>query len=439
MAIRLEKAVIRGEVSNEIRGHVTGRIWLAGRAEPLILRLRGNCLRDLAGCVLTFENPAPEAMEGVDLVQSLQEGDMGDMTASRKSRLPAVGDDRLVELLEKGETVPVRLANLLFLEWFSGTNGRVVIEASDFRVEVSEPFWVMDEEQGMEQVAENRKTFHRYLDAITGMDGGEDDEEIFGEDEDEESDDEAFGNEAFGGVTGSSRQSAAQAFAEAFADELEAADDDLPLDEFQWEQELREVDRRAEAYAEACDRYRDHPQRERLIAEAMHWELDEVEEMGRHLAGVADDVDLPDRGLMVRRSEDGQEDEIAVQHPLSRRAVAFALGLQRDAEACGMLGGETGRESPVVGVIVSVIALGGKLAAALDPLEEGFALDNGFVIAMLKRAQIPLNEALHSLGAVETRRLKADAKGWIRSSREELFAIRGEILDLMKRMRTEGI
>jgi hypothetical protein len=40
---------------------------------------------------------------------------------------------------------------------------------------------------------------------------------------------------------------------------------------------------------------------------------------------------------------------------------------------------------------------------------------------------------------VETRRLKADAKGWIRSSREELFAIRGEILDLMKRMRTEGI
>ena len=38
--------------------------------------------------------------------------------------------------------------------------------------------------------------------------------------------------------------------------------DDIPLNEFEWEQELRDADRRAEAYQEAFEKYRDHPERE---------------------------------------------------------------------------------------------------------------------------------------------------------------------------------
>ena len=53
---------------NEIQGHVTGRIWLLGKAEPIELNLLGNCLRDLAGCRLKFENPVPRHDPTVTIV-----------------------------------------------------------------------------------------------------------------------------------------------------------------------------------------------------------------------------------------------------------------------------------------------------------------------------------------------------------------------------------
>ena len=433
MAIRLEKAVIRGELSNEIRGQVTGRLWLHGRKDPVILNLRGNCLRDLAGCVLTFENPQPSAIPHLDLLASLQEGVVGDMTASRKSRLPTVSDERLLELMERREPIPTRLANILCLEWFSETNGRVVIEAADFRLQVSESFWHMSRDEDAAQVLDNQRSFHRYIDAITGMDG-DDDEDEFADDEDEEPDDDAFGN-SFDAPT---PDAAGEAFAAAMeADGTSAAeDDDGPLDEFEWEQELREGDRRAEAYFEACDRYRDHPERERLIAEAMGVEMDEMEEMKNQLTGMAEGFEIADPAVLDQVREVAEDE--AAHHPLSRRAMNFALRLQRDAEAHGLLAQDSGRESPVVSVIIGVIALGGKLAAALDPMVGGYEMDSGFVIAMLKRAQVPLNEALHALSSIETRHLKRGTRAWITQARDELFALRGEILDLMNRLRAGG-
>ena len=40
---------VRGEIDNRVRGRVTGRIWFAGRTEPVELNLTGNGWRDLAG------------------------------------------------------------------------------------------------------------------------------------------------------------------------------------------------------------------------------------------------------------------------------------------------------------------------------------------------------------------------------------------------------
>ena len=68
MAIRLEKAIIRGEITNASRGRVTGWIQLVGHPEPVRLSLAGNCLRDLAGCTLKFENPEPHAEAAANLV-----------------------------------------------------------------------------------------------------------------------------------------------------------------------------------------------------------------------------------------------------------------------------------------------------------------------------------------------------------------------------------
>ena len=62
MAWRIDEAVIRGEIDNTVEGRTTGRIWLAGRDEPLILTLVGDCWRDLAGTRLRFENPCPMAV-----------------------------------------------------------------------------------------------------------------------------------------------------------------------------------------------------------------------------------------------------------------------------------------------------------------------------------------------------------------------------------------
>ena len=59
---RYHENILRGELDNTVRGRVTGRIWLAGIAEPLVLELRGDCAPDVAGCVLTFESPAPVPM-----------------------------------------------------------------------------------------------------------------------------------------------------------------------------------------------------------------------------------------------------------------------------------------------------------------------------------------------------------------------------------------
>ena len=45
-----------------------------------------------------------------------------------------------------------------------------------------------------------------------------------------------------------------------------------PLDEFEWECELREADRKAAAYQEALEKYKDTPDRDKRVAEAMGWD-----------------------------------------------------------------------------------------------------------------------------------------------------------------------
>jgi hypothetical protein len=59
MAWRIDENVICGEVDNRVKGHITGRIWFQGQAEPLVLNLKGNAHADLAGCLLKFKNTRP--------------------------------------------------------------------------------------------------------------------------------------------------------------------------------------------------------------------------------------------------------------------------------------------------------------------------------------------------------------------------------------------
>ena len=88
MAFRIHDSVQRGEIDNRVKGVVRGQIWVAGRAEPIVLELKGNAWPDLAGCRLTFTNPfKPLADPRLASLNSLQRGSIGDMTASRKVRV----------------------------------------------------------------------------------------------------------------------------------------------------------------------------------------------------------------------------------------------------------------------------------------------------------------------------------------------------------------
>ena len=133
MAWRIDEAVVSGELDNRVDGIVTGTIWLAGRSEPLQLALEGNPWRDWAGCVLRFTHDTPIA-SNLDGLTPEQIGVCGDLTVSRKVRIPP---EPVREWILKGapgrDSLP--WGNCDYLEWFSETNGRVVIESTHYRVE----------------------------------------------------------------------------------------------------------------------------------------------------------------------------------------------------------------------------------------------------------------------------------------------------------------
>ena len=178
MAHRIEGAVVWGEIDNTTEGSTTGRLWLLGRDAPVRLELEGDCWRDLAGTRLTFRNPRPHETAGI---ASLQRGLVGDMTASRKSRIPLCGPGECLERQARGEEIPAVWKNLLSLEWFSESDGRVVIESTDFDLHLSERTWSMDEDAEEAQKLANLQAMRDFLSALTAGDpaaGGADEERM---------------------------------------------------------------------------------------------------------------------------------------------------------------------------------------------------------------------------------------------------------------------
>jgi hypothetical protein len=91
MAFRIHDSVVWGEVDNRAKGIVRGRIWVQGRADPLVLELEGNALPDLAGCLLTFRNPEWRMTPEEEAQRQRQsaagmEGFMINMATQRKPR-----------------------------------------------------------------------------------------------------------------------------------------------------------------------------------------------------------------------------------------------------------------------------------------------------------------------------------------------------------------
>jgi hypothetical protein len=377
MAWRIEENVVRGEIDNRTFGRVHGKVWLTGRGDPLILELTGNCHKDLAGCRFTFTNPAPKS-DGNLAPATDQSGAVGDMTAARKVRV--IENFDYLEM-KKGKRFPEHMANCLYLEWFSHTNGRVVIESTDYQITVSEPAWRLSPDEEIRQHQANADAMRSFMERAAG----------------------------------------------ALDPREEAAYDGEPKDEFEWELFLRASDRRTTKLGELMEKYHDHPERDRLIAREMGWTW--IEEMldAEAECGAEEEPDDND-AAGYDEPETVDMDEDPIEHPLVARLVKRSGALMK-------LAGDR-RDRDLEEMVGGFIAIGPKIAGALGIVRPGRKTNNefnGLVVAKLKRALGELSRALNAANQLKQRKteLPFSIDEWV----AEMLEARQEILSLMNEFR----
>src|ERR1035437_1362939 len=234
MAFRIHDSVVRGEIDNRVKGIVRGKIWVEGRAEPVVLEFEGNAWPDLAGCLLTFTNPQkPAAHQHLDSLEPLQRGSIGDLTASRKVRVFDVPLEEAMAMYRRKEKPPEHMANCLYLEWYSVANGRVVIESADYELRISAPEWRMTPEEDEQRASQAAACLEGFMKQLT----------------------ETVEQQQRG-----------------------QKDPEEPWDEHDYEKFLKESDARTDKYMELLDKYGDSDEAEEKIAREMGWQRELTEE-----------------------------------------------------------------------------------------------------------------------------------------------------------------
>jgi hypothetical protein len=401
MAWRLHEHVLRGKIDNRARGRVRGEIWLAEINQPLVLELTGDCAPDVAGCELSFENPNPIPMTTKPPAQQ-QRGPAGDITAARKVRVFDVPIEEALAMCRRGETPPEHMANSLYLEWFSERSGRVVIESADYRLQISEPAWRFTREE----IAERERR-------IT---------------EDE------------------------TPFAIAITQDGETRE----WDEVRYEQFLRESDAATERYGRLLEKYKDHPDSERIIAREMGWTwleqaLDQKEQEKKQEPEPQDlqaDIEEQDENDFEEEIEDDElpppdpmrkgidwvrDDRGDISHPIQKRAHDALHALLEELKAAGHFPED--KDEQLADFVSGFMTVSAKLAGALGGIARGDDFfEAAMVIAWLKRVLEILNKTLAAADMVSQKRfLPAERFAYYKN---ELFAIREKILELMIQLRS---
>jgi hypothetical protein len=402
MAWRIHEHVLRGDIDNRTRGCVTGRVWLAGVEQPLLLELNGDCMPDLAGCELTFENPNAVPMSTKPPALR-QRGPVGDITAARKVRVFDVPISEAMSMIKRGETPPEHMANGVYLEWFSDSSGHVIIESADYRLKISTPSWRFTREE----IAERER---RAAEGDTP-----------------------------------------------FAIAIHSDGETHQWDEARYEQFLRESDALTEKYGRLLEKYGDDPESERIIAREMGWKWleealadetahevsdEKIDESGEDEEDEEDDDneiadEIESYGLPppdpLREGIDWVRDERGrICHPIKKRADVALHALLNELRTAGHFPDcDDEQLGQFVGDFMTVTA---KLAGALGGVARGDEfLEAGLVIAWLKRLLEILNRTLAaSEGLAGKSFLSAES---LERYRSELFGIRENILELIARLR----
>ncbi len=400
MAFRIHDSVVRGEIDNRVKGLVRGKIWIHGREEPVVLELKGNAWPDLAGCLLKFTNPSkPDPHPHLETLNPIQEGQIGDITASRKVRVFDIPFEDAYAMCKRGEKPPEHMANSLYMEWFSQQNGRVVIESAEYQLEISEPEWRLTAEENEERARQADDGMSWFMRKIS----------------------EAIEEQ-----------------------ELGRKHPEAEWDEYDYEKFMKECDARTDQYLELLDKYGDSAEGEDKIAEEMGWaeemppeEAEEaerrIEEMNRACEEALNEPSPspePHReGIDWIRTADGD-----IRHPLQHRCFASAMRFMDECEALGL---DKGDDSDLEQFIFEFQTAAVKLGGALDGVAEGRGPSApAFMVAYLKRALDHVHKSQAGLEAVAPKKLLPEET--VADARKELFEIREGILKLMDEYRRRG-
>jgi hypothetical protein len=406
MAWRIQDSVIRGEIDNRVKGRVRGRLWLDGLAEPVTLDLEGNACPDLAGCRLEFKNPAKTfPLRKSPAFAPLQRGKIGNLSASQKARVFAVPDEEAFAMMDRGKKPPERIANALYLEWFSEGNGRVVIESADYELTISPPLWRLSPEEEKQRARDVEAGWGDFVQQL---------------------------NDAL------EKQKRGQ------------KDPEAEWDEHDYERFMKECDARTDKYMELQEKYGDSDEAEAKIAKEMGWDCEDppspegfgaagedggddrmtVEEMNR-ITEEALNEPLPEpephrEGVDWIRTADGD-----IRHPLQYRCSESAMKFWHQADELGL---EKLEDKDLDQFVFEFQTTSVKLGGALDGIAHGHGPHDGaFTVAYLKRALGHLHQAQAGLEAVVPKKLLPEKM--ISGARKELFEIREGILRLMDEFR----
>jgi len=386
---------VRGEIDNRVKGVVRGKIWLQGWEEPLILKLEGNACPDLAGCLLKFRNPKPKPdCSQTQGLTSVQEGLIGDLTASRKVRVYDVHLEQAWAMVKRKEKPPEHLANCLYLEWFSNPNGRVVIESLDYKLNISPPKWRLTAEEERKRGEEAAKGMMQFMARLT----------------------------------------------DAIEQQRNRKDPDEKWDEFDYEKLLRESDARTRKYGELLDKYGHSDEAQEKIAREMGWdkELTEaeakqerqwIEEMNAACdEGLEEPEPDPAReGIDWVRTKSGE-----VVHPLQHRTQQRAIKIEKAIQKLGL---DKDEDEDLETFLFELHVTGIKMAGALGSVASGVAPpEPGFIVAYLKRALDHLHKSQAALEKLARKILPAPL---VKRARKELFEIREALLRLMQDYRSQ--
>ncbi len=381
MAWRPDKCIVRGELDNTVRGRVTGRLWLLGRDEPIVLDLAGDAWADVAGARVTLTNPAPQMDAGAGDMAALQTGRVGDITVSNRRKHFTVPEEEWQQAMREGRLgeVPWVWKNAVYLEWYSDANGRVVIETTDYDVTISEHHWTADADDQAAQQLLNMEVMRSFLDGIIARPEPTPDPEG------------------------------------------PWHPDDTTEDE--WEEQLKQSDRLTDAGLEVFDKFKDDPDAHDKEAYVMGWDhILEAKATAENKADAPENEEADD-------DDDFDDDGLFEKHPIMEQANAYLLMVMDRFDALGIEEKEPQpKGSPADTFLRNVMQISGKLAGVLTGWR-AHPMPRGMILATTRRCLHWANEALAALTELETTPPPNTTAARFTDLRPGLFALREAITE----------